>query len=272
MFENIFLSISTITLISALAMILSLGILFISTSEITSWFNNLGELKKSIAPILSSILIGLISYGIAQKISIQKPPPLIVKERNVEEFKDSLRQFKGLYYSTQLPGNQIVQNNTGSYYLIDLVNTKNNEILLFKRGKYIKNALNRDFGMSINAFLTDFDYLKKKNLNPKIYIKGSADKLGDDTFRGYFEPHNVYRKIYFHPIRTSSMFEARIDSVLVREPFRNAELPILRSEFLKAILKNPYGYESEILEGEVTIDIDANDRNVNLILYVEWNS
>lgn len=187
----------------------------------------------------------------------------------VENLLKELRDYDEDFNSYQIPSNQLVENNEGNYYLIDLKNMKNNQILKFGKGEYIINSLNKDFGTSINKFLVNYDFLKEQGYNPKIFILGSADILGDLTFSSKFDPLNQYMNIAYYPKKSSNMFSNQITSINIDEPFGNSSLPLLRAAYLKDILKNPYGYDSEILEGEVTVEVTSKDRNVNLILYVE---
>lgn len=265
----------TITVIALILGVITIFLSFRKTSVIDSGNENKKSTKRNRVLILTSLVTALITlfFSISiNYISFIKPidSPDEIIEIKIRDTKKNLRSQKGEYNSFQIPSNELVEKKKGSYYIIDLKNIRTKEILKFKAGKYIINSLNKDFGVSINSFLSDFDFLEEQGMNPSIYIIGSADNLGHTTFRSQFEPLNAYQKIVFFPKKNSNMFESRQDSIKVNEPFGNSELPLLRSAFLQDILMNPYGYKSNILEGEVTLNIDPEDRNVNLILYVNW--
>lgn len=224
--------------------------------------------SKIISFILSSILAGSLSFIITW--GLQKCNSIEDRTR-IEDLKKNLRSSKDLYNSYQIPTSELVSGKKGSYYLIDLKNTEKQTILKFENGKYIINNLNKDFGVSIVNFLNDFDYLIKHTQNAKIYILGSADILGNNTFHGVFEPSKVYSTIYFHKQISPELFSPEISEINISNHFKNSELPILRSAFLQDILKNPYGYESEIIEGTVSLNINSEERNVKIILYTDWN-
>ncbi len=193
--------------------------------------------------------------------------------------KRILRGDKGEgWEASPYPNNELVKGKKGKYFDITINQIKDKQVILFKKGCYTisdddaeyKKALN-NFGKGVVSYFDDkSDY--------EIFVKGSADILGDNTFHDTIIPAYNYSKIeYFSGISDKgerSLFSTEISTQAIPYIFNNSHLPNLRGKFIQEEFFETYDrlYKKPIiLEGSVTLKEAAEDRNVNLFLYISDN-
>lgn len=107
-----------------------------------------------------------------------------------------------------------------------------------------------------------------------IYIRGSADIDRNNDFGAnqeypfIFNDINALAALNKHQYVTKTLYQ------YIPEFFNNDHLPNLRASFIKHTLYNSnYGFKPDrisILDGGVTEKVDARDRNVMILLFVDW--
>lgn len=183
---------------------------------------------------------------------------------------------RGGNYRCKLVGNpEIVKGERGKYFYINLYQSDYEKILTFPSGGYVINDINKyenalaEFGENIIKILQKSQFRQ----GYKIYIKGSADILGNQTFKTVFNNLFRYNRVCYYPHykQSSSLFVTKEMCVNIIEPITNDELPNLRAAFIQEKFENFYAPSIEkpkILEGTVTLDISEVDRNVVLLLFL----
>ena len=99
-------------------------------------------------------------------------------------------------------------------------------------------------------------------------MRGSADQK---AYQGRFEAGNEFRSIKFVKSLGGDKYGVETGERTVDGVVRNQDLPDLRAAFMQKIVAETYPLKAPtILEGSVTPKVNDRDRNVELILYVDW--
>jgi hypothetical protein len=202
----------------------------------------------------------------------------IIKQKNRGDYPDAdkllgLKKEGVGWKMVKIPQNHFVKGFTGNYYRIDLYQINNNEKLKFETGEYTKFHYSEDDGIGLSNFISDV--VKPVQMAGHIYelfIRGSADILGEETFSRSFVLGGEYSYIpYLHLVTGSIIDFDSLDYYAVVEPIYNNDLPNLRAEYMKrstvmldGSIKTPY-----VLEGIVTPDEDEEDRCATIYLYIK---
>lgn len=146
---------------------------------------------------------------------------------------------------------------------------------LFPVGEYIIEGQDKEYSEPLNNFFNEvIVILRRAHIEHQLYIKGSADRTGDTTFRKNFEIDRfTYREFPYLPYDpqqrqfTPDQRLWRIDG-----PYTNKDLPNLRARFTQDTLRNSARQlESTILDGVVTPRLEEpKDRNITILLYIQW--
>jgi hypothetical protein len=145
-------------------------------------------------------------------------------------------------------------------------------VITFEKGKYvIKNS--EKYDKSLTEFYNNVAYqIEKGNYNYRLFIKGEADYLGNDTFQGAFVANYVFKKICYLPRygNSESLYLPTVSSPCqtVSEPFENDKLPNLRAKFFQKMLEKNKFLSVEILDGTVSEIISEKKRNVTFMMYL----
>lgn len=179
-----------------------------------------------------------------------------------------------------LDNKELVQDNIGNYYLVDIQSTKTKHSIAFKSGEYIINSFMEEFNKPMLEFRASIiDIIKSSGVsknNFKIYVKGSADKTGNLTFRRHINQEYPYREItYFKKINNSEYRYTtnEIGTTQIEDNiYNNSKLPNLRAKFIKEVFQkeyqmNDYFGETGILDGSISQDTTFKGRNVQIFLY-----
>ena len=189
------------------------------------------------------------------------------------------------YYNYAINNSITIINNDGSY-IVDTSQGRVKKLLLFKQGEYIIN--NEQFLNKFNSSMIQFcrdviSILIKENRDYEIYIIGSADKLGNNDFRGTLSliDHDKYKTITLFDNKSGFQFKYKPNTYTTPNPFFNKDLPNLRARHIEIVFNNRV-FERQfrrttgesldgkihILNGRVSSEIAAKDRSARLILYI----
>jgi hypothetical protein len=180
------------------------------------------------------------------------------------------------YNVEKMPNSEVVKGEKGNYYFIDLKDAETKEILHFNPGKYTIDSFDRQFSKSINRFYGDVWKIIKQDNRASIFLKGSADIIGDASFSAPIENVGCQSEnflaiaVHKEVDKGSKIYEKKPTSQLVEgKEYGNRDLPALRSRFMQCKLQETYSdLHPKILQGSVAPEVGENLRNVSLILFV----
>jgi hypothetical protein len=176
------------------------------------------------------------------------------------------------YYSVTIhPNNEVVKGKNGKYFEIKLKDAKSKEELYFDLGKYTINEFDFVFKSAMEAVKKDIiDIISLAQVEYKVYIRGSADVLGND--RQVVDGLIGTDKVTIEYLR-KSMSDPNVNqwvqeksTITVAKTYNNRQLPNLRAWYSKDKLSK-LNIVADILDGEVTNRIAEKDRNAIILLY-----
>lgn len=146
---------------------------------------------------------------------------------------------------------------------------------LFPVGEYIIEGQDKEYSEPLNNFFDEvIVILRRAHVEHQLYIKGSADKTGDTTFRNNFEIDRfAYREFPYLPYDPQQkQFTPDQRIWKIDGPYTNKDLPNLRARYTQDTLRNSARQlESTILDGIVTPRlVEPKDRNITILLYIQW--
>jgi hypothetical protein len=196
----------------------------------------------------------------------------------VRQIKKKLEQRDeyDIWSATRFPDTNVVRGLEGYYYVIDIRDAYKGEILEFKKGEYTIDEFDKKFRDSFADFTKQIlRELVPKNIPHGIFIKGSADILGHNTFKRNFETLYVFKEVKVYPkVSGTSKYRyiKHYTTDYIMEPIGNSNLPNLRARFLQLKLLEVYPEikEAPILDGNVDSRLGQAYRNAMLLLFVEW--
>jgi hypothetical protein len=167
------------------------------------------------------------------------------------------------------PARELIGGRQGKYYAIDMKNADSGIRYFFEGGKYTLRTGTSEFRGSLNKFVADVLARMEGNVRHDLYVRGSADQK---PYEGRMEPGSEYRQVSFlRAIGPDRYAAEKMDAQFERGVVRNTDLPNLRAAFMRDLVASTYPIKTPIiLQGAVTPKTDERDRNVELILFVEW--
>ncbi len=178
-----------------------------------------------------------------------------------------------LYKINRIQEVQLIEGKVGNYYVIDLRKAKTKEIIYFQAGKYVIDHFDVNFRDAVNTFVQDIlenQYIR--NTNYELFILGSADIAGHDTFVAetdsrYLFPNGIK---CLEIADSGNPYRYKDVKKNVGSQYTNVDLPNLRAEFVKLKIDELrlINKEITILSGSVTSVVNQLDRNAKLILYI----
>ena len=167
-----------------------------------------------------------------------------------------------------LPDNEVVRGQTGKYYVIDLKDAQSGLKFRFPGGKYTLSRSDASFRKALNRFVGDVAGKLEKNVRYGFFVRGSADSV---PFRGRQLEDYRYDEVDYLQAVGDGRYKLGTRTRAVRASIKNTDLPFLRARFLKDVVATTYPVTKPvILEGTITDRKNNEDRNVELILYVDW--
>ena len=170
----------------------------------------------------------------------------------------------------------IVDQHSGTYFRIDFTDIYAKEVIYFNTGKYVIDDFDK-----YNKALEEFQVKVNEKLNTssfhddyRIFVKGKADLLGNETFRAPLDSRYAFREICYLPKYrgTEYLFSKEEICPPVPDIIANKDLPNLRANFLKEKFNaRDLNWSAQILDGSVVDVISENERNGTILLYLSKN-
>ena len=202
------------------------------------------------------------------------PTPAVVERvdqtRDLMRLKDKMgaRLSTPSYDVEVYPDKEMIRGRQGRYYVVDMKNAMSGIRYHFEGGKYTLARSSQEFRSSLNTFVADILSKFEGNVRYDLYVRGSADIK---PYEGRFEPGQEFRTINFLKNLGGDKYGVDTGLRTVGDVVRNLDLPDLRAAFLQKIVADSYPLKRPIiLEGAVSPKADDRDRNVELLLFVDW--
>ncbi len=173
------------------------------------------------------------------------------------------------------PDDEVVEGYRGRYFQVRLKDAEKQVKLLFGPGEYFmdKGDFRDNYGSVIGAFVTEALHALRKSEREgiKLFVQGSADITGQNTFKGNLNGKFMYDQVNVLPLKgDSDRFESEPEKMSIPEKgFTNKDLPNLRGNFLREMI-SIYSRKLDpiLLEGSVTDEVDKDDRNAVIYLFI----
>ncbi|GAB5552997.1 MAG: hypothetical protein Sapg2KO_25880 [Saprospiraceae bacterium] len=193
----------------------------------------------------------------------------------LEEWAESFEVKRSYWDAVFHPDDEVVEGYKGRYFEVRLKDADQNVKLLFGPGEYFmrKTDFRNNYGPTIGAFVTEaLNAMKQSDREKiKVFIQGSADISGQNTFSGNLDEAYFYDQIARLPQKDGGeRFEGMTKEVSIpTNNFRNTHLPDLRGQFLKEMIQ-VYSKKLEpvVLEGAVKEVVNKGDRNAIIYLFI----
>ncbi|RMF30252.1 MAG: hypothetical protein D6765_03380 [Bacteroidetes bacterium] len=192
-----------------------------------------------------------------------------------QEWADGFEVKRPYWDAVFHPDDEVVEGYRGRYFQIRLKDADKTVKLLFGPGEYFMSKADfRDrYGSVIGAFVTEALAALKADERQalKLFLKGSADISGQNTFRGRLDKHFLYSEITVLPYEeeTDSYRAEPQTRTIDPQGFTNADLPNLRGQFLKEMVSvYSRNLKPILLEGSVTKVQNTEDRNAVIFLFI----
>lgn len=179
------------------------------------------------------------------------------------------------YFLSYYPFETLVEGYDGTYFVINLTESQYMQRLCFNSGRYTIDNPNKyerafvEFGENVIQRLKQ-DLSEEQEY--KIFIRGSADQLGANTFRGRLLERFDFKEVCFYPQKGKgvNLYRQPLSCEGIPDIFNNNHLPNLRAEFVRKMFSKymPEFTMPEIVQGKVSYSVSSDDRNVTLYLYL----
>jgi hypothetical protein len=166
------------------------------------------------------------------------------------------------------PDPELVKGRRGKYYVIDVKDAEQGARYFFQGGKYTISTRQEQFRSSLNTFVKDVLEKMQGRVEYQLMVRGSADSK---PWRGVFEQGHEYKNLRYLKAIGGDKYVNETSDVILGTPLNNGDLPNLRAAFLQKVVGSVYPVkEPVILQGVVSEKVSDNDRNAELILFVNW--
>jgi hypothetical protein len=166
------------------------------------------------------------------------------------------------------PDPELVKGRRGKYYIIDVKDAEQGARYFFQGGKYTISTRQEQFRSSLNAFVKDVLDKMQGRVEYQLMVRGSADAK---PWRGQFEQGHEYANLRYLKSIGSDKYVNETSEIVLGTPLNNNDLPNLRAAFLQKVVGSVYPVKPPlILQGTVSSQVSDGDRNVELILFVNW--
>jgi len=192
-----------------------------------------------------------------------------------KEWSESFAVKRQYWEAAFHPDNEVVQGFKGKYFQVKLKDAEKNVKLLFEPGKYFmsKSGFRDSYGATIGAFVSEaLNFTKKDDDNKVIlFIQGSADIVGQNTFKGKLDNDFLYTEVNVLPqkVGSESFGSNMITKNIPTQNFTNTDLPDLRGNYLKEMISvYAKNLKPLLLEGAVKSKVDKGERNAVIYLFI----
>lgn len=197
-----------------------------------------------------------------------------VKPVTTKEWSDNFTVERPYWEASYHPDKEMVEGYRGRYFEVNLKDATKNTTILFPIGKYFmdKKSFRKQYGATIGSFVIEALFHLKNNEagKVKLFIQGSADAVGSNSFRGQLDGSYLYENIAVLPTNGSERFKSEPITVSVPQTnFVNSDLPNLRAQYLKEMITAyTEKFDPILLQGSVTTTQDAKQRNAIIYLFL----
>ncbi len=199
---------------------------------------------------------------------------LALEPVSVDEWKAADKVERDYWEATIIPDDELVQGYKGKYFEISLKDAEKNAKVLFRSGRYYMSprGFRSNYGATVGSFVNEaLLYLKKSDEQQvKLFIQGSADISGNETFRGKLNPDYRYNEVTLLPLDEDEEHFLSEPQALDIPPnsFTNQDLPNLRAQYLKEIMGSyTEKFDPLVLEGVVQETLGEEKRNAVIYLF-----
>ena len=166
------------------------------------------------------------------------------------------------------PDKELIRGRVGRYYVVDLKNAASGVRFFFDGGKYTLARGSQEFRAALNTFVGDVLSKFNGKVEYSLFVRGSADQK---SYEGTFEPGAEFRRVSFLRSLGQDKYGVETSEHIIDGKIHNKDLPDLRAAFMQKLVADNYPTKPPvILEGSVSDKVNDRDRNVELILYVDW--
>ena len=193
----------------------------------------------------------------------------------IEEWSESFSVERDFWRADFHPDDEVVEGYRGRYFAIQLRDADKNVKLLFGPGEYYmdRTDFRERYGAVIGAFVTEtLQALKETDRDRvRLFVQGSADITGQNTFRGDLDERFLYESVDVLPREGNSdgFGGSPRNKSIPNENFTNEHLPDLRGQFLREMI-GVYSKKLQpvLLEGTVKDIADKEKRNAIIYLFL----
>lgn len=192
----------------------------------------------------------------------------------VEEWKEGFQVERTYWDAVYHPDKELVKGFKGRYFEISLKDANKNVKVLFDVGKYYmdKKDFRKKYGRTMGTFVAEAMHHFKKGAEGqvKVFIQGSADNLGNNSFKGKMDERYQFTEVKVLPQNSDGETFSGQPTVKLIPPssFRNNHLPDLRGQYLKnMIAQYTEKFNPILLEGTVTSNQGEEERNAVIYLF-----
>lgn len=200
----------------------------------------------------------------------QDSTPSMNDTRELMGLKDKMStRLETKTYDVELyPDKELVGGRQGKYYVIDLKEAANGIRYYFEGGKYSLARGSAEFRSSLNTFIGDVLKKMEGKVRYDLFVRGSADSK---PYQGRMEQGLSYQKIALLRHAGDNRYDSQPSELQLSSTVQNEDLPNLRAAFMRDVVAENYPVKRPvILEGSVSPQSSDKDRNVELILFVDW--
>jgi hypothetical protein len=200
----------------------------------------------------------------------QAPPASIPPPNELDGLKNRMatKMVTPSYEVENYPDRELIRGRVGRYYVVDLKNASSGVRFFFEGGKYTLARGSQEFRSSLNTFIGDVLSKFEGKVGYELFVRGSADAK---PYEGAFEEGADFRRFQVAKALGNDKYGTAMTERVLESRVRNRDLPDLRAAFMQRLVAETYPTKPPtILEGQVTDKTADRDRNVELILYVDW--
>ncbi len=207
----------------------------------------------------------------APLIRVEPASPRETSTRDLVRLRDQLAAtVKTDNYDVEpYPARELVGGRQGKYYMVDMKNASSGIRYFFDGGKYVLRTGHAEFRSSLNVFIADVLAKMEGNVRYDLFVRGNADSK---PYEGRVDPAHEYKQVSYLLQNGTDRYASQTgQTILERGVVRNSDLPNLRAAFMRDLVASTYPVKTPIiLEGAIAPKINDRDRNVELILFVDW--